>query len=206
MKRIICSVVGIAVLLLGTAGFGMAGLAQAAGPQSLADLARKEQTRRKSVKRPTKVYTNEDANDSRPLTVTGAAPSSPAPAVTESSGQATEAGAEGAAPADGTAATPAAAKPAPGEAEWRNRMKTAREGLERAQMQLAAMRDRAAMLTAGGSASTASPEQQTALRLQQQSTFQEYDRLRADVERLNKALSDLQAEARAAGVPPGWLR
>ena len=83
-------------------------------------------------------------------------------------------------------------------------MQGARDAVSRTQLQLEGMRNRAAQLTAASAA--ANQEQRGTYQKQQQDALQEYDRLRADLQKNQKALSDLETEASKAGVPAGWLR
>jgi hypothetical protein len=212
MKRIICSMVGLCVLA------GAAGV-QA---QSLADVARKESARRKTIKRPTKVYTNEDVVVMQPSTAASGevTKETAGDGTPVTSTDPTEGGREGSAPASPSAAPSSGAQPAPAaapassvkpgvaagdEAKWRGRMDSAKEQLSRAQIQLEAMRTRVAQLQ---SARAVGPDgqQSSSLQNRQKESLQEFDKLRADVDRYQKAITDLEAEARAAGVPPGWLR
>jgi hypothetical protein len=205
MKRIISSVVGIGIL----------SMTVAASAQTLADIAKKDSDRRKAVKHPAKVITNEDVQDVKPILPmmendgTGTKLVDPN-AATAANSNSDVPSAPGAAPASPAPAA-GAAKPAgtPGvkagdEAQWRSRMQSAREAVSRTQLQLEGMRNRAAQLTAASAAS--SQEQRGTYQKQQQDALQEYDRLRADLQRSQKALSDLEAEAARAGVPAGWLR
>jgi hypothetical protein len=195
MKRIIYSVVGLCFL----AGSGMA------TAQSLADVAKQSKAQQKSTKRPAKVYTNADV----PVT---AAPT--AGTATEISTTPKEGVPADGAPADGAAADPNAKKDEgakPGvssgeEAAWRGRMTAAREAVSRAKLQLEGMRSRVLHLQTAKSLSGNDVNQQAAVKEQQTAALQEFDRLRADVEKFQKALTDLEGEARAAGVPAGWLR
>ena len=193
MKRIICSLVGLCLLA-------------AAGPtsaqeQSLADLARQTKAQRKQVKRPAKVYTNEDV----PVVAAATANTQTELSTTPKDGQATPEGVtSGQAGAAGTAAGAKPGVAAGDEAKWRGRITAAREALSRAQLQLEAMRTRVLHLQ---SARTLGDQSQAAaLQRQQSEALNEFDKLRADVEKSRKAVSDVEAEARVAGVPPGWLR
>jgi hypothetical protein len=192
MKRIICSVVGLCFL----AGSGIA------TAQSLADVAKKTQSQRKSTKRPARVYTNADV----PVTAAPTAGTATEISTTPKEG-------EEAAPADPNDpnAKPAEASKvsvnASDEANWRSRITSAREAVSRAKEQLEGMRTRVLHLqTAKALGSNGDVTQQAAVSAQQSSALQEFDRLRADVEKYQKALTDLEAEARAASVPAGWLR
>ncbi len=212
MKRIISSVVGIGVLAI----------AVAASAQTLADVAKQETARRKTVKHPAKVYTNDDVANVKPILPmmendgTGthavqASASGAGSANQKSDGPATDGG------RPATAAEKAAVEGKPGaagtatpgvkageEAGWRARMQAARDAVSRTQLQLESMRARAADLTA--ISATAGDDQRANYQRLQQEALQEYDRLRSDLQRNQKALADLEAEAARNGVPPGWLR
>jgi hypothetical protein len=192
MKRVICGVVGLGMLVF----------AVAAQAQSLADVAKDEQARRKSIKHPTRVYTNDDVRDVKPISTMGQEPKG------QAVGSEGAAGAEGVGEgAGGAGAAKGAGAPTVGggsEGQWRERMAAAREQLSRARIQLEAMRARVGRL-AGASVRAASEAEQSDVQRQQQETLQEYDRLRADVERYERAVAEVEEQARQAGVPPGWL-
>jgi hypothetical protein len=211
MKRIISSVVGIGIL----------SMTVAASAQTLADIAKKDNDRRKSVKHPAKVITNDDVQDVKPIMPmmendgSGAKPVDPKAANANGAPANTNAdmpqGASAGAATTQSGQKPGEAKPAgtPGvksgdEAAWRSRMQGARDAVSRTQLQLEGMRNRAAQLTAASAA--ANQEQRGTFQKQQQDALQEYDRLRADLQKSQKALADLEAEASRSGVPPGWLR
>jgi hypothetical protein len=189
MKRIICSVVGLCFL----AGSGMA------SAQSLADVAKKTQAQRKSAKRPTRVYTNADV----PVTAPATAGTATEISTTPKEGTPADATADPNKPAEGTKPGVASGD----EAKWRDRMNAAREAVSRAKLQLEGMRTRVLHLqTAKALGSNGDVNDQAAVQAQQSAALQEFDRLRADVEKYQKALTDLEAEARAASVPAGWVR
>ena len=186
MKRIICSVVGLCFL----AGSGMA------TAQSLADLAKKTQSQRKATKRPARVYTNADV----PVTAAATAATSTEVSTTPKEDAAADPNAK---PAEGSKTSVTAAD----EGAWRSRISAAREAVSRAKEQLEGMRTRVLHLqTAKALGSNGDVNQQAAVAAQQSAALQEFDRLRADVEKYQKALTDVEAEARAANVPAGWLR
>lgn len=191
MKRIICSVVGLCFL----AGSGMA------TAQSLADLAKKTQAQRKSTKRPARVYTNADV----PVTAAATAGTATEVSTTPKDGEPADA-----APADPNAKPAELSKTsanASDEGAWRSRVNSAREAVSRAKEQLEGMRTRVLHLqTAKALGSNGDVNQQAAVSAQQTAALQEFDRLRADVEKYQQALATVEAEARAANVPAGWLR
>jgi hypothetical protein len=208
MRRIICCMVGSC--LLAGAGVPLA----SAQKTSLADLARREQARRKATKRPVKVYTNADvpvthaptaATAMGVVTSTAAKTEETAGQAEAGAGQPAQAGARpGAKP--GAPGSPAPGVVAGDEAKWRARITQARENLSRAQLQLEGMRTRVLHLqTTKVLSGGADANQQAAIQRQQQDSLQEFEKLRADVERFQRALADVEAEARAAGVPAGWL-
>jgi hypothetical protein len=189
MKRIICSVVGLCLL----AGSGMA------TAQSLADVARKSQAQKKSAKRPARVYTNADV----PVTAAATAATATEISTTPKEGEPADPADPNAKPAEGSKTSVNAAD----EANWRGKFASAREAVSRAKEQLEGMRLRVMHLqTAKALGSNGDVNQQAAVSAQQGAALQEFDRLRADVEKYQKALADLEAEARAANVPAGWLR
>lgn len=172
----------------------------AADAQSIVEVARQERLRREAIARqagpdapPPKVYTDADLVYSGRLTVrvgdvardasseSGAAPSAP-----------------GAAPAP------------PGDAEadeqqWRDRMTAARQALERAERRAAELQTRVNGLWADFTGRD-DPAQRAVVEQERQAALAELDETRAEAEELAQAVADLRAEARRAGVPPGWLR
>jgi len=160
---------------------------------TLAELAKKEQDRRKATAPATKVITNKDLP--KPSTPPGV----PAPAA--------------AAPAD---AKPAEAKAAEqkaagedadskGEEYWRSRMASAREELRRAEMFQEALQSRINALSTDF-VNRDDPYQRAKIAEDRQKAFTELERVKADIDKATRAIADIEEEARVAGVPPGWLR
>jgi hypothetical protein len=183
-------VTAVALFLLAT------GLAWPAWAQSLADVAKKEEDRRKATPPPAKVYTNKDL---------GAVPagSPPAPA----------AASEPAAKRPDTDAKADPSKPAaPGDkagvkdqAYWAGRLKTLQETLARDQDYADAMQTRINALTTDV-VNRDDPAQRAVLERNRQKSIAELARLTKSVQDTKKAIADFLEEARHAGVPPGWLR
>lgn len=171
------------------------GFARPARSQSLGDVAHKEEERRKDVKAPAKVYTNKDLG----APVQGGAPPDPAKAAS-SSEPAKEAGKAPDEKAD--KAKDGAAKD---QAYWAKRKKELQEKLDRTRTQSDAMQSRINALTADFS-SHDDPVQRAAIQHDRERALGELARLQQDTKDTQKALSDLDEEARKAGVPPGWLR
>ncbi len=175
--------------------------ATAAPAQSLVEIARQEQARRAAIapEDRSRVYTNDDLRDSGGLTI-GVRPSA---AVAEANGGSGRA-AHGIAPARDDPAEPEAGE-IPGEDEWRARMTTAQEALARAELTAAALRNRADGLWAQFTAMD-DPARRSVVERQRTEALEELERTRAEAERLDQHIRDIQEEARRAGVPPGWLR
>ncbi len=175
-------------------------LAGAAAPvlaQSLGDLGRKEEERRKDVKRPSKVYTNKDLGAPPPVYSTpGAEPAKPADAA---AGAATTPATPDAKAADG------AAKDVKDQKYWSARKKELDAKLERDKVLADAMQSRINALTADFTA-RADPAQRAVIERDRQRAVAELDGLQKAIKDDQKALSDFDDEARKASVPPGWIR
>jgi hypothetical protein len=166
--------------------------------QSLADIAKKEEERRKTVPAPSKVYTNKD------LAPTPAGSPQPAPAAAAPSSPDTAKSA----PEDGKA-TPSkdAAEKAPlkDQAYWAGKLKTLQEKLARDQDYADAMQTRINSLTTDF-VNRDVPAQRAVNETNRQKSIAELARLTKSVQDDKKALADFLEEARRAGIPPGWLR
>jgi hypothetical protein len=164
-----------------------AGLALAQQP-SLAELAQKEQERKKALKAaPTKVYSDKDLpKPSTPPPVASAVPPS----------------------------TPVAAEPKPAEQPkppesdetvWRNRMAQAREALRRAEAFADALQSRINALTTDV-VNRDDPYQRAKLADDRLKALAELQRVQGEIEQSKKEIADIEEDARKAGVPPGWIR
>jgi hypothetical protein len=165
--------------------------------QGLADVAKAEEARRKTVKTKAKVYTNDDLK-------TGDATSEPAP----TQAPAAPAPAAAAKPADATAKPDAAAKeddPKKTEKYWRDRIKAAEQGVARGKVLLDALQSRVNALTTDFT-NTDDPAQRAVVAQNRQTALGEMERVKADIEKQTKEIANIQEEARKANVPPGWLR
>jgi type IV secretory pathway VirB10-like protein len=163
--------------------------------QSLADLARKEEARRKQVKKPSRLITNKDlrAIDARPPQTAETAQTPPAKPADE------------AAPADKTEKPDAPDPAAKDEQAWRQRMADAKLALERSQMYQDALQSKINSLWADFTARD-DPAQRAQIELERKRAIAEQERVKGEIEVQKKAIADLEEEARRAGVPPGWLR
>jgi hypothetical protein len=169
-------------------------VASAAAAQSLGDVARKEETRRKVVAGAGKIYTNESLRGGD-----GVAPPAPAPAPAQAAPSPSAAqGKSGDKPAE----TP---DPKKDEAHWRGRMTAARAGLERARAFQEALQSQINALSADFTARH-DPAQRAVIGEKRQKALAESDRVKKEIADLEKEIRDIEEEARKAGVPPGWLR
>ena len=184
----------------------MVALATSSAAQSLADVARKEEARRKNLPaEPAKVYTNKDL---KPVTPPASAPagSTPDGKTDEKAAQEKDA----AKPADkndkaDAAAAAAKAEPPKDQAYWAGRLKAAHEQLARDETYATAMQSRINALTTDF-VNRDDPAQKRMLEQDRLKTIAEMDRLKQAIANDKKALDSLLEEARRAGVPPGWLR
>jgi hypothetical protein len=179
------------------AGFIVLALASPAVPfaQGLATIAKKEEERRKSVKSGGKVYTNDTLK----------------PDITPSSVSMTPSNGSPAAPSGQVPSVnlPAGETPPPGEAKdeahWRSRIGAARSALERSRIFGDALQSRINALTTDF-VNRSDPAQRAQIELERQRATAELDRVKKEIAEQTKAITDIEEEARKAGVPPGWLR
>lgn len=169
--------------------------AGAAGAQSLADVAKSSNTGRKSPPKPSKVYTNE--NLKQDIT-----PSSPTAAPAEGAAAPSTDAAAAAPAAD---ATPAAEPGARDEKYWKDRMKAAREGLERNETLASALQSQINGLTTDF-INTDDPAQRAAVGQRRTKAVADLERAQRDITAAKKSIAAVEDEARRAGVPAGWLR
>lgn len=163
--------------------------------QSLADVAREEEARRKDIKQPSKVYTNKDLGNVPPPTPQAVAPPAPPAAATADKGPATA----------GAATAETAKEPPRDQKYWAGRMQKLREQLDRDQTYAEALQSRINALTADFSARD-DPAQRSVIERDRLKALAELDRLQKAVADTKKAIPDLEEEARRQSVPPGWLR
>src|SRR5262245_49538420 len=190
-----------------------AGASLAARQQSLADVAKKEEDRRKAAPATGKVYTNKDL---KPVPTVGSPAGDPSVLTggTEKDG---DKPAEDKATADGDKAAagdkadkPADAKPAEAGAAkdqkyWKDRIDAANLALDRDMGYAEAMQTRINALTTDF-VNRDDPAQRSVIEQNRNRALAELDRLKKQIEDDKKTISDIEEEARRAGVPPGWLR
>ena len=189
MKRVIAIAV---VLLVGSTSLAWA---QTTTSKPIADVAKAEEARRKSVKKPAKVYTNGSltADISQG---TAPAPAAPAPAATTPAN---------ASPAKPGANAPPAADAPKGQEYWAGRISTARAQLQRTQMFADSLQSRInALLT--DFTNRDDPAQRAKIEADRRAALAELEKVKKELDEQNKAITAIQDEARRAGVPAGWLR
>jgi hypothetical protein len=164
--------------------------------QSLAEVAKKEEERRKALKQTaTKTYTNQDL----------AAVPPPPPPVPPTAGSEAEKPVAAGPEAKDKDKTEKDKGPAKDQAYWSGRMKELRLQLERDQQFAEALQTRISSLSADFVARD-DPAQKARIAADKQKALTELDRLKLAIQADKKGLVDLEEEARKAGVPPGWLR
>jgi hypothetical protein len=175
-----------------------AGIAPARS-QSLGDLARKEEERRKTVKTPGKVLTNKDlprVSQTTPVTST-----EPATAAEPKDSVAADTKPD-AAPGDPKAPAADAVKD---QKYWSERQKGLQGQLDRDQMLVQALQSQVNGLTADYSRRD-DPAQRAIIGVERQKALDELNRLNEAIKLHKQAIADFEEEARRAAVPPGWLR
>jgi hypothetical protein len=171
--------------------------------QSLADVAKKEEDRRKSVAAPAKVYTNKELN---PVPA-----ASPPPAATKpADGAAKDKDADTDAKGKGSKAPDAGDKAGDkaavkDQAYWAGKYKGLQDALLRDQNYADAMQTRINSLSADF-VNRDDPAQRSVIERDRQKALAELARLKQSILDTKKSIADFEEEARRAGVPPGWLR
>jgi hypothetical protein len=162
--------------------------------QGLATVAKQEEDRRKAIKAAGKVYTNDSLKPDITASIPPTSPSNTsASAPTEERALQPPAGET---PPDGDAKT---------EEYWRSRMGAARSALERSRIFADALQSRLNALSTD-IVNRDDPAQRQQLELERSRAQAEMDRVKKEMTQQEKAIAEIEEEARRAGVPPGWLR
>jgi hypothetical protein len=174
-----------------------------AAAQTLAEVAKAEEARRKAVKKPAKVLSNNDlkpdtGRPSTPATATGtptdpAAPPTPTPGATPVNIPLS--------PDPGAVAKPSAQD----EAVWKDRMVAARAALDRTRLFADALQSRINALTTDF-VNRDDPAQRAVIERDRLTAMAELEKVRKEMSDQTKAIADIQEEARKAGVPAAWVR
>ncbi len=176
--------------------------------QSLADIARQEEERRKTVRAPAKVYTNKDLSP-----VAGPPPGAPAPTdVKDSKGtddskdtKDSKGAKDGQDAKDTKDAKDAGKKEVKDQVYWSGKLKALQQQLDRDSSFSIALQTRINSLLTDF-VNRDDPVQKAAIERDRQKALAELAGLKKAIVDDQKAIADLQEEARRAGVPPGWLR
>jgi hypothetical protein len=161
--------------------------------QSLGELAKREQARRKAAPPAAKTYTNEDLKKLPPMPDTVTSPAQPTKVE------------EAAKPVDAKPGAAAPGEPAKDEKYWRGRITAAREEIRRNEMFRDALQARVNALSADF-AGRDDPYQRAKIADDRQKALAELSRVTAEIDKTTKLIVEIEEEARRAGVPPGWLR
>ena len=168
-----------------------AGVALAQTPPSLAELAQKEQERRKALKgaAASKVYSDKDLPKTAPTANASTVPATPTPTVVQAESK------------------PAEAKPDDQKDEtwWRNRIAQAREAQRRGEAFAVALQSQINALSTDV-VNRDDPYQRAKLADDRLKALSELQRVTREIDQAKKDIGDIEEEARRANVPPGWLR
>jgi hypothetical protein len=167
--------------------------------QTLADVARKEEARRKELKEPAKTYTNKDLT-TLPASSSEAAPTAVPPTADAAKDAKAKKDAE-----DKDKEKEKDKGPAKDQTYWAGRIKGLRTQLDRDQTYADALQTKINSL-ATDFVNRDDPAQRAQIARDKQKAMDELNRLKQAIQSDKKAITDLEEEARKAGVPPGWLR
>ena len=201
------------LLVIGSLPLGAPWAPRSVRGQSLADVAREEEARRKEIKEPARVLTNKDLGSVPPPTAQAAPAAVDSADKGGSSGKAAAKDDKGGAAKDQSAKNQNAKEPNKDQAKdqprdqkyWSGRMKELLAAIDQDDTFAAALQSRINALTADFSGRD-DPAQRNVIARDRQKAIDELDRVTKRIASTKKAVADLQEEARRASVPPGWLR
>jgi hypothetical protein len=192
MRAKFSALVGVSLLL---------GLASVVWAQSLADVAKKEEERRKAIATPAKVYTNKDLGP----VPERAMPPPPATAPADTAKDADKTKDTKDAAKDAKEAGGGKDAPVKDQKYWSDRLKSLQAQLEHDSSFADALQVKISAQTTDF-INRDDPFQKAAIERDRNKSLADLDALKKAIENDKKALADFQEEARRAGVPPGWLR
>lgn len=159
-------------------------------PQSLADVARAEEERRRAIKTPAKVYTNDSLTQGREKPAPPAPPAPPsAPPVSSADP----------APKLQPPKPPVPAAEAKDEKYWRTRIQAVQQSLARNKVLLDALQSRVHALNTDF-VNMDDPAKRQAIQQNLSTALAELERMKQEIEKQNKEITSIQDEARRAGV------
>lgn len=161
----------------------------------LAEVARKEQERRKKVAEPVRVITNQELKRLPAGWEPPPTPPPPKPA----------AAAGGTTPPASEQSKTDVEKEEKDESYWRARIGLLRQQLDRNKLFVDALQSRINAL-ASDFVNRDDPAQRALIGEDRQRAMAELERVKLEIERLNTDIAAVEDEARREGVPPGWLR
>ena len=174
--------------------------------QSLAEVAKKEEDRRKDGKGSGKVYSNKDLKAPPPSEQPPAPQADTTKPVDGSAASSSPQAGATSAPASTSQGSPVAGKDdLRDRAYWSKRIMQAREQLDRDRVLADALQSRVNSLGTDF-VNRDDPAQRAKIAGDRDRTLQELDRQKRAIAADEKAVPAIEDEARRAGVPPGWLR
>ena len=194
MKRIIFMSVALLVFA------PVFAVAQTPSTVPLADVAKKEEERQKQVKKPAKVFTNNDLKPDFSKPVAGAPSVAAAPAASGNTTPGNATAGNATPPAPG-----AASAPVKDQAYWQGRIKAVRDELSRAQIFADSLQSRINALTTEY-VNRDDPAARDKVDADRRTALSELERVKKDIDAKKKEITAIEDEARRSGVPPGWLR
>jgi hypothetical protein len=200
MKRVIATTA--AVLVAGTylvSAMQSTGVQQGALGQKLPEVVKAEEERKKTIKKPSKVYTNTNLKpEPRPAAPPpSTAPSAPSGSATPGNatpGNATPGNASPAAPTDGK-----------DQGYWSSRIGAARAAQQRTQMFADSLQSRINALTTDF-VNRDNPVERQKIEETRKASLAELERVKKELADHAKTIADIEDEARRANVPAAWLR
>jgi len=166
---------------------------------TLAEVAKAEEERRKTVKKPAKVYTN--ANLAKPDVVTSAPPSTAA--TDPGAGDATSSNTSPTIP--GGQAPPVDPGAMKDQAYWSGRMAAARGEVTRTQLFADSLQTRINSLRTDF-VNRDNPVERAKIEQDLNAALAELENVKKELDQKAKAITAIEEEARRANVPSGWLR
>ena len=189
------AILALSVLIAPVVAAAQGAPAQAPASPTLVDVAKAEEARRKGVRKPAKVYTNDNLKADNG-TVRLAQPAVAAPP---------------AAPGNATPAvnlpggTGTAAPELRDQAYWSSRMATARAAVERSRLFAEALQSRINAL-ATDFVNRDDPAQRAVIEADRKTALAGLDKVKKEMTEQQQQIADIEDEARRAGTPSGWLR
>jgi len=169
----------------------------------LGDVARKEAERRKTVKSAGKAYTNDNIKPDPSPSAAPVSSGSPTESPRETPSEPGSSSAPMTAETPQVSADPAERKKA--EAQWREKVKSAREALERAQTLADALQSKVNALNTDF-VNRDDPAQRARISQDRDKALADMDKAKKEIEQHTKAIARIQEDARRAGAPAGWVR